>query len=52
MFSTISVDILRSQHEFLNLANPGGAWSLKRHYFETLPIGIRIGGHKDVSISK
>lgn len=25
------------------MANPGGAWSLKRHYFETLPHGIRIG---------
>ncbi|KOS37753.1 hypothetical protein ACN38_g11447 [Penicillium nordicum] len=29
--------------EFLHLANPGGAWSLKRHYFRTLPLGIRIG---------
>jgi hypothetical protein len=29
--------------EFLHLANPGGTWSLKRHYFDTLPLGIRIG---------
>jgi hypothetical protein len=31
------------QEEFLYLATPGGAWSLKRHYFETLPLGVRIG---------
>ncbi|PYH98938.1 hypothetical protein BO71DRAFT_315093 [Aspergillus ellipticus CBS 707.79] len=29
--------------EFLCLANPGGSWSLKRHYFDVLPLSIRFG---------
>ncbi|CAI7597082.1 unnamed protein product [Penicillium manginii] len=35
------------KHEFLQLSNPGGSWSLKRHYFETFPMGIRIAGRAD-----
>jgi hypothetical protein len=36
-----------TKHEFLQLSIPGGSWSLKRHYFETFPMGIRVGGRAE-----
>lgn len=29
--------------EFLYLATPGEAWSLKRYYFDALPLSVRFG---------
>ncbi|KAL3441489.1 kinase-like domain-containing protein [Aspergillus insuetus] len=31
------------EDDFLKIASPGGAWSLKPHYFEALPFSFRVG---------
>lgn len=43
-----SVDSCKKD-EFLDLATPGGSWSLKRHYFDALPLSVRFGSryHED-----
>ncbi|KAJ5110858.1 hypothetical protein N7532_001393 [Penicillium argentinense] len=39
----------QSVESLLRLSTPGGGWSLKRHYFKTLPLGVRIGSYVGAS---